>query len=63
MNDLNLNQWLKQQKNDDDSIEQWMESFLWDKKAENVASGTIQFYRIKIEFFLAFCKEIGIEYY
>jgi integrase/recombinase XerD len=61
MNDLNLNQWLKQQKNDDDSIEQWMESFLWDKKAENVAPGTIQFYRIKIEFFLAFCKEIGID--
>jgi integrase/recombinase XerD len=61
MADLNLNQWLKQQKDDDDSIEQWAEAFMWDKKAENVATGTIYFYRTKLDYFLAFCKDNDIQ--
>jgi len=59
--DLNLNQWLKQQEDDDASIAQWAEAFMWEKRAENVATGTIYFYRKKIDHFLSYCNDNDIQ--
>ncbi len=41
-------------------LDVWLEGFLLDRKAQNLAHGTILFYQIKLEMFLVFCKELGI---
>jgi integrase len=41
--------------NEDFSIRNWMEGFILDCKAKNLAGGTIKFYQVKLQKFLEFC--------
>ncbi len=40
----------------DYTIEQWLEAFLIDRKAANLSSGTLRFYRVKLSLLLRFCR-------
>jgi integrase/recombinase XerD len=42
--------------NFDHYIYTWVESFLLDRKAQNLATGTLKFYRAKLKNFLSFCE-------
>ncbi len=37
-------------------LESWLEGFLIDRKAQNVAAGTLTFYQKKLPTFIAFCE-------
>ena len=39
----------------------WVESFLIDRRAQNLSPGTVIFYRIKLEKFTAFCDGQGVK--
>ena len=41
-------------------LESWLEAFLVDRRAQNLASGTLYFYRAKIKVLLAFCDTQAI---
>ena len=40
----------------DDYILTWIEAFLVDRKAQNITKGTIEFYRKKFKYFVAYCE-------
>ena len=50
-----LNQWLNL-KIQDDHLEVWLEAFLVDQKAQNVAEKTLDFYSTKLAIFTRFCE-------
>ena len=33
----------------------WIEAFLFDRKAQNLAKGTLNFYRVHLNLFIKFC--------
>jgi len=39
----------------DTYLETWIEGFLFDRKAQNVTKGTLNFYRAQFSLFLKFC--------
>ncbi len=41
-------------------LDVWLEGFLVDRKAQNLARGTILFYQIKLTMCLTFCGELAI---
>jgi integrase/recombinase XerD len=40
----------------DDYLETWLESFLIDRKVQNLSPGTLYFYRAKLRLFVLFCE-------
>lgn len=38
-----------------DSLSYWIESFLFDRKSQNMAPGTLYFYQVKLKTFLKYC--------
>ena len=50
-----INQWTIANSSFDDLIQPWMESFIVDRKVQNLAQGTIQFYKAKLVLFLDYC--------
>jgi len=59
MSQQNLNQWLSLNIQDD-FFEIWQEAFLIDRKAQNVAAGTLYFYQKKLKLFTTFCETQAI---
>ena len=57
-----LNQWLKTEVRNDDLIQPWMESFIMDRKIQNMSKGTIYFYTTKLKLFLEYCDQVDIIY-
>lgn len=47
---------------EDDLLDKWMESFIIDRKIQNLAPGTIHFYVSKLKLFLDFCNQQSILY-
>jgi hypothetical protein len=39
----------------EDYIEIWVENFLKDRKAQNMAKGTVMYYRAKLKVFIEYC--------
>jgi len=62
MTDTLLNQWPITKTNEDDLIQPWMESFIFDRKIQNMAKGTIHFYISKLKLFLDYCELVNIIY-
>jgi len=62
MTDVLLNQWPITKTNEDDLIQPWMESFIFDRKIQNMAKGTIHFYISKLKLFLDYCEQMNIIY-
>ncbi len=62
MTETLLNNWVVPNTIDDDLIESWMESFIIDRKIQNLAPGTIHFYVSKLKLFLNFCNQQSILY-
>ena len=58
MKQENLNQWTitKVDQNFNDSLLEWMEAFLIDRRAQNMAAGTIYFYQKKLQLFAQYCE-------
>jgi len=54
-----LNQWLNL-KIQDDHLEVWLEAFLVDRKAQNMAEKTLDFYSTKLAIFTRFCDSQAI---
>lgn len=57
-----VNQWTITKDLEDELIQNWMESFIIDRKIQNLASGTIYFYTAKLKLFLDFCSKVNIIY-
>lgn len=57
-----LNQWLKTEICNDDLIQPWMESFIMDRKIQNMSKGTIGFYTSKLKVFIEFCELVDVLY-
>jgi site-specific recombinase XerD len=45
----------------DDYLENWLQSFLIDRKAAGVASGTLHFYRTKLKLFSGYCEAQSVK--
>lgn len=54
-----LNQWLNLNIRED-HLEVWLEAFLVDQKAQNMAEKTLDFYSTKLAIFTRFCKSQAI---
>jgi len=52
----NLNQWSITKIDLNDSLLEWIEAFLVDRKAQNMSAGTVYFYQKKMELFYQFCE-------
>jgi integrase/recombinase XerD len=57
-----LNQWTITKPFEDELIQPWMESFITDRKIQNLSPGTIYFYTKKLKLFLEFCNQKNIIY-
>lgn len=44
----------------DDYLETWLDAFLFDRKAQNMTEGTLQFYRVKLKTFASYCEAQAI---
>jgi site-specific recombinase XerD len=55
------NQWPIDPETVADQLAPWLESFLLDRKAQNMTTGTLYFYRAKLKLFTAFCERQSIE--
>ena len=62
MTETGIYQWFVTETQEDDLLERWMESFIIDRKIQNLASGTIYFYVAKLKLFLEFCNQQSILY-
>lgn len=62
MTETGIYQWFITDTLEDDLLERWMESFIIDRKIQNLASGTIYFYVAKLKLFLEFCNQQSILY-
>lgn len=62
MSETQLNQWPITKIGLDDLIHPWMESFLIDRKVQNMSTGTLYFYRTKLQLFSTFCETQAISY-
>ncbi len=51
-----VHQWTNITLGVDDALVTWIESFLIDRKAQNMASGTLYFYKTKLKLFHTFCE-------
>lgn len=60
MSDKNVNQWLNTEIGFDDYLLTWLDAFLVDRKAQNLAAGTLDFYRAKFRLFMKFCDAQSI---
>lgn len=47
---------------EDDGLLRWIEAFLYDRKAQGLARGTLRFYSQKLNLFLDYCKAHEVEY-
>ncbi len=56
MSKQEVNQWTIKNLVADDVIEPWIEAFLIDRKAQNMAAGTLYFYRAKLKLFSTYCE-------
>src|SRR5690349_6941226 len=39
-----------------DDLSTWVESFLFDRKSQNMAAGTLTYYQVKLRTLLSFCE-------
>lgn len=62
MAEIAINQWLNTEVRTDDLIQPWMESFIMDRKIQNMSKGTIGFYTSKLKVFIEFCELVDIIY-
>lgn len=46
---------LTQLQQQDEYLDAWIEAFLFDRKAQNMAPGTLQYYRVKLKTFTQYC--------
>lgn len=51
-----INQWTITNIAVDDSLSTWIEAFLVDRKSQNMAGGTLYFYRAKLKLFFTYCE-------
>ncbi len=56
MSDTTVNQWTIIKQIQDSYIETWLEAFLIDRKAQNMAKGTLNFYKNKLGVFAKYCE-------
>jgi integrase/recombinase XerD len=56
-----LNQWTILNDTQDSHLETWIEAFLIDRKAQNMAKGTIIFYRVRLEVFAQYCNSQAVK--
>lgn len=61
MSTSTVNQWSITSTIQDSSFDTWVSSFLLDRKAQNMAKGTLYFYEKKLELFTSFCQQKGVE--
>ena len=40
----------------DGFLETWVEAFMMDRKAQNIAKGTLHYYRFRLKEFVAYCE-------
>lgn len=59
-NSLKTTGYLQSMLVESDSLEESFESFIFDRQAQNLASGTITFYEVKLKLFLQYLEKIGI---
>ena len=59
---VDLNQWLNTEILGDDVIFEWSESFIMDRKIQNMSPGTIHFYKSKLKLFHEYCDLIAVEH-
>ncbi len=45
----------------DDNLQKWIDVFLLDRRSQNNAKGTIDFYKCKLQVFYNFCQKVKIE--
>lgn len=57
-----LNQWLNIEILRDDVIKEWAESFLMDRKVQNMSKGTLYFYKAKLKLFQEYCDQIVVDH-
>ena len=62
MKQVDLNQWLNTELMGYDVIREWYESFLMDRKIQNMSPGTIHFYKSKLKLFHEYCDAIVIDH-
>lgn len=62
MKQVDLNQWLNTEILGDDVIFEWSESFIMDRKIQNMSPGTIHFYKSKLKLFHEYCDLIAVEH-
>ena len=62
MTEVELNQWPITKTQTDDLIQPWLESFIVDRKIQNLSKGTVEFYIDKLKLFITFCNEIDVIY-
>lgn len=60
MTDIAVNQWTIAETRKDDLIQPWMESFIVDRKIQNMSEGTIYFYIAKLKLFYEFCNLVDL---
>lgn len=60
MTRIDLNQWLNTEILGDDVIRDWAESFLMDRKVQNMSKGTLYFYKAKMKLFQEYCDQIVV---
>lgn len=62
MSKTTLNQWPKIDEVQDSYLETWLEAFLMDRRAQNMAPGTLRFYKIKLRTFAEYCESQQVKY-
>lgn len=62
MTQIVLNQWLNTEILGDDGIVEWSESFILDRKIQNMSPGTIHFYKSKLKLFHEYREIIVIDH-
>jgi site-specific recombinase XerD len=62
MTQIDLNQWLNTEILGDDVIKEWTESFIMDRKVQNMSPGTIHFYISKLKLFSEYCELLSIDH-
>ena len=62
MTRIDLNQWLNTEIMGDDVISDWAETFLMDRKVQNMSKGTLYFYKAKLKLFQEYCQQIVVNH-